>query len=175
MMSRYHQKRGVFKIGGDIFCFFLVWVRARSLGFRFLEASCFPWLLGFSVSGLLGPFSGLLGLSTSCNLVAWSTIIAFCSCMASWFLWLLGFSVSGLLGPFSGLLGLSTSCNLVAWSIIIAFCSCMASWFPWLLGFSVSGLLGHLTSCSVLVLYGLLASWFPWLFGLSACWPLDFL
>ena len=106
-------------------------MRARSLGFRFLEASWFPWILGFSVSGLLGPFSGLLGLSTSCN--------------------------------------------LVAWSIIIAFCSCMASWFPWLLGFSVSGLLGHLTSCSVLVLYGLLASWFPWLFGLSACWPLDFL
>ena len=127
--------------------------------------------LGFSVSGLLGPFSGLLGLSTSCNLVAWSTIIAFCSCMTSWFPWLLGFSVSGLLG-------LSTSCSLVAWSIIIAFCSCMVSWFPWLLGFSVSGLLGHLTSCSdcsVLVLYGLLASWFPWLFGLSACWPLDFL
>ena len=169
VMSRYHQKRGVFKIGGVfILFFFLVWVRARSLGFRFLEASWFPWLLGFSVSGLLGPFSGLLGLSTSCNLVAWSTIIAFCSCMASWFPWLLGFSVSGLLG-------LSTSCNLVAWSIIIAFCSCMASWFPWLLGFSVSGLLGRLTSCSVLVLYGLLASWFPWLFGLSACWPLDFL
>ena len=121
---------GFFFGGGGDFCF-LVWVRARSLGFRFLEASWFPWLLGFSVSGLLGPFSGLLGLSTSCN--------------------------------------------LVAWSIIIAFCSCMASWFPWLLGFSVSGLLGHLTSCSFLVLYGLLASWFPWLFGLSACWPLDFL
>ena len=45
-------------------------MRARSLGFRFLEASWFPWILGFSVSGLLGPFSGLLGLSTSCNLVA---------------------------------------------------------------------------------------------------------
>ena len=52
----------MFKIGGVfiIIFIFLVWVRVRSLGFRFLEASWFPWILGFSVSGLLGPFSGLL-------------------------------------------------------------------------------------------------------------------
>ena len=59
---------GFFLGGGFVF---LVWVRARSLGFRFLEASWFPWLLAFSVSGLLGP-------STSCNLVAWSINLAFC-------------------------------------------------------------------------------------------------
>ena len=172
MMSRYHQRRGVFKIGGVFIYLFFFWSGCACGLWAFGSLRLLGYL-GFLVSrflGFLAPFLGFLelGLSTSCNLVAWSTIIAFCSCMTSWFPWLLGFSVSGLLG-------LSTSCNLVAWSIIIAFCSCMVSWFPWLLGFSVSGLLGHLTSCSVLVLYGLLASWFPWLFGLSACWPLDFL
>ena len=91
-------------------------MRARSLGFRFLEASWFPWLLGFLVSGLLG-------LSTSCNLVAWSIIIAFWSCMASWFPWLLGFSGSGLLGHL-------TSCS------VLVLYGLLASWFPWLFGLS---------------------------------------
>ena len=48
---------GVFILGNYVFLFWdfvLVWVRARSLGFRFLGLSAWFWLLGFSVSGLLG-------------------------------------------------------------------------------------------------------------------------
>ena len=69
-------------------------------------------------------------------------------------------------------------CVVSRLSVPWLFGQVLASCFPWLLGFSVSGLLGHSTSCSFLVLYGLLTSWFPWFlgfFGLSACWPFDFL
>ena len=111
--------------GGGSFCF-LVWVRARSLGFRFLEASWFPWLLGFSISELLGP-------STSCNLVAWCINLAFCSCMASWFPWLLGF------------FGFWASWPL---DFFVVFLSCMACWLLGFLGFSVSRLVGLSTSYS---------------------------
>ena len=77
---------------------------ARSLGFRFLGfsarflASCSPWLLGFSVSGLLGH-------STSYN------FLVLYGLLASWFPWLLGFSASRLVG-------LSTSFSFVYYIIL---------------------------------------------------------
>ena len=72
------------------FLFFLVWVRARPLSFRFLGFSAWflaswrPWLLGFSVSGLLGH-------STSYK------FLVLYGLLASWFSlpsWLFGLSAS---------------------------------------------------------------------------------
>ena len=60
-------------------------------------ASCFPWLLGFSVSGLFGH-------STS-----YSFLVLY-GLLASWFPWLLGFSASRLVG-------LSTSYSFVYYII----------------------------------------------------------
>ena len=101
--------------------------------------SALVWLLGF-----LGfSVSGLLGLSTSCNLVAWSIIIAFCFCMVPWFPWLLGFSVSELLGHL-------TSCS------VLVLYGLLASWFPWLVGLSACWPLDFL---KLRVLYYTMSHW----------------
>ena len=76
----------------NLFCFGSGCV--RGLGFL---ASCFPWLLGFSVSGLLGH-------STS-----YSFLVLY-GLLASWFPWLLVFSASRLVG-------LSTSYSFVYYMV----------------------------------------------------------
>ena len=61
-------------------------------------ASCFPWLLGFSVSGLL------------CHSTSYSFLVLY-GLLASWLPWLLGFSASRLVG-------LSTSYSFVYYIIL---------------------------------------------------------
>ena len=79
---------GVFSFGSYVFPFGdlgLVWVRARSLGFRFLGLSAWFWLprfLGFLVFRFLG-------------FLATRFLTACLSCMVCW---LLGFSASRLVG-----------------------------------------------------------------------------
>ena len=96
MMSRYHQKRGVFKIGGVFILFFFGSGCARGLwAFGSLRLLGFLGFLVFRFLGFLAPFLGFL--ASRLLVTSWLGVQLLPSALV-WLLGFLGFLVFRFLG-----------------------------------------------------------------------------
>ena len=117
----YHNKERRHIFLDYFYFYFLVWVGARSLGFRFLGISARFWLLVF-LGFFVIPFLGFL---------ATRLLMAFLSCMVCWLLGFLGFLAFQPLGLLASRL-LIASCSMlyyVKWIFIYIYQSqCIIFW-----------------------------------------------